>query len=248
MKFLIFYIGFIPVYSLQLFVITDGPKAPKTDQSYSRLQSQWKKVTNWLEAIFFQLSLGVKNDDTTFISSVQAKQTRVSHCFGPRNCQNKVSQLRIPSWDTYSTFEVLADHISTKNKYGKKVMIFITDGLLGFDTEANCTKLNSPDFPDLCRDLFVDSLQSRQHYKRLRTFDLVLLLSWDPENKRIPKSTEKMMRELLGSTTLVTGYFSSASGPTLMHLLEIKAAELENVQSDPERAQSAKLLENKSQH
>ena len=36
--------------------------------------------------------------------------------------------------------------------------------------------------------------------------------------------------------------------PTLMHLLEIKAAELENVQSDPERAQSAKLLENKSQH
>lgn len=58
--------------------------------------------------------------------SVQAKQTRVSHCFGPRNCQNKVSQLRIPSWDTYSTFEVLADHISTKNKYGKKVMIFIT--------------------------------------------------------------------------------------------------------------------------
>ena len=40
MKFLIFYIGFIPVYSLQLFVITDGPKAPKTDQSYSRKRFQ----------------------------------------------------------------------------------------------------------------------------------------------------------------------------------------------------------------
>ena len=42
--------------------------------------------------------------------------------------------------------------------------------------------------------------------------DLVFLLSWDHKKKIIPEATEKMMRELLGPTKLVLGYFSSSSG------------------------------------
>lgn len=53
------------VYSLQLFVLTDGPQEMK--EKYTDLLNDWSKAKGWLESIF--LATGSESgDDTHFIS------------------------------------------------------------------------------------------------------------------------------------------------------------------------------------